>query len=368
MRNKYVSSRNYDEEKIKKNILKRKISVWLVIIILIPLLLYISSYVLRQKHYLFISMFMLVAVMMPFFVSFEYKAIRAREIVIFAMMVSFCVSFNLLCAHTIPLHGGSAVVVLSGIALGPEAGFLTGALGRFTCNFFDGQGPWTPWQMASWGLIGFISGVVFVRYDLRGKKDLKNGKILAPAKSDKNDLSEDKYKDSSLPEDKYNDTVLSSDIKKIKLSIIKNNSSFITLIASVILFEVTGYLFVVLTGRDMADTKGIMLYIFGLAGLIAGGLLQRKRLRTDSIVMAVFTFLVIFIIYGGIMNFAALIMQSSYTKGTGINLAALKALYITGVPYDVMHAATAALCVFLLGEPFLKKIERVQIKYGIYRM
>lgn len=136
MRNKYVSRRNYDEEKIKKNILKRKISVWLVIIILIPTLLYISSYVLRQKHYLFISMFILVAVMLPFFVSFEYKAIRAREIVLFAMMVSFCVSFNLLCAHTIPLHGGSAVVVLSGIALGPEAGFLTGALGRFICNFF----------------------------------------------------------------------------------------------------------------------------------------------------------------------------------------------------------------------------------------
>ena len=101
--------------------------------------------------------------MLPFFISFEYKAVRAREIVLLAMMISFCVAFNLLCAHTIPLHGGSAVVVLSGIALGPEAGFLTGALGRFICNFFDGQGPWTPWQMASWGIIGFISGVVFVR-------------------------------------------------------------------------------------------------------------------------------------------------------------------------------------------------------------
>ena len=167
MRNKYVSRRNYDEEKIKKNILKRKISVWLVIIILIPTLLYISSYVLRQKHYLFISMFMLVAVMLPFFVSFEYKAIRAREIVLFAMMVSFCVSFNLLCAHTIPLHGGSAVVVLSGIALGPEAGFLTGALGRFICNFFDGQGPWTPWQMIAFGIIGFLSGVLFSKKNIK---------------------------------------------------------------------------------------------------------------------------------------------------------------------------------------------------------
>ena len=54
-------------------------------------------------------------------------------------------------------------------------------------------------------------------------------------------------------------------------------------------------------------------------------------------------------------------------EGEKISLAALKALYITGVPYDITHAAGAALCVFLLGEPFLKKIERVQIKYGIYR-
>ena len=140
MRDKYVSRRNYDEEEVKRNILKRKISVWLVIIILIPELLYISSYVLKQRHYLFISLFLLAAVMLPFFISFEYKAVRAREIVLLAMMISFCVAFNLLCAHTIPLHGGSAVVVLSGIALGPEAGFLTGALGRFICNFFDGQG------------------------------------------------------------------------------------------------------------------------------------------------------------------------------------------------------------------------------------
>ena len=347
MKNKYVSRRNYDEEKVKKNILKRKISVWLVIIILIPFILYISSYVLKQKHYLFISMFMLAAVMLPFFISFEYKVIRAREIVLLAMMISFCVSFNLLCAHTVPLHGGSAVVVLSGIALGPEAGFLTGALGRFICNFFDGQGPWTPWQMASWGIIGFISGVVFVRYDSFEKENIK---------SDKESLSKQADIDSA------------NDDNSSIFCLMKKNSPFITLIASVILFETAGYLFILITGRNMADTKGIMLYIFGLAGLITGGLLQRKRLKTDSMIMAVFTFLVIFIIYGGIMNFAALIMQSAYTKGTKLSLAALKALYITGVPYDIMHGAGAALCVFLIGEPFLRKIERVQIKYGIYRM
>ena len=89
MRDIYVSRRNYDEEEVKRNILKRKISVWLVIINLIPALLYISSYVLKQRNYLFISLFLLAAVMLPFFISFEYKAVRAREIVLLAMMISF---------------------------------------------------------------------------------------------------------------------------------------------------------------------------------------------------------------------------------------------------------------------------------------
>ena len=31
----------------------------------------------------------------------------------------------------------------------------------FISNFFFGQGPWTPWQMLAFGIIGFISGIVF---------------------------------------------------------------------------------------------------------------------------------------------------------------------------------------------------------------
>ena len=68
------------------------------------------------------------------------------------------------------------------------------------------------------------------------------------------------------------------------------------------------------------------------------------------------------------MNFATMVLQTAYTTGEKMSLHALKALYITGVPYDTMHGAGAALCVFLMGEPFLKKLERVQIKYGIYRL
>ena len=57
----------------------------------------------------------------------------------------------------------AAIVIITGASLGAEAGFLTGALAGFVSNFFFGQGPWTPWQMFSFGIIGFLAGLIFRR-------------------------------------------------------------------------------------------------------------------------------------------------------------------------------------------------------------
>lgn len=54
------------------------------------------------------------------------------------------------------------MVIITGIALGPEAGVLTGALARFVCNFFMGQGIWTPWEMVAWAMLGGLAGVFFI--------------------------------------------------------------------------------------------------------------------------------------------------------------------------------------------------------------
>jgi prenyltransferase beta subunit len=48
------------------------------------------------------------------------------------------------------------IVLVSGYALGGGPGFAVGALGGLASNFFFGQGPWTPWQMAGWGITGVI--------------------------------------------------------------------------------------------------------------------------------------------------------------------------------------------------------------------
>ncbi len=48
------------------------------------------------------------------------------------------------------------IVLFAGFALGAAPGFAVGAVAALSSNFFFGQGPWTPWQMAGWGLVGLL--------------------------------------------------------------------------------------------------------------------------------------------------------------------------------------------------------------------
>ena len=53
----------------------------------------------------------------------------------------------------------SAICIISGVVFGRRSGFLVGCIAALVSNFFFGQGAWTPWQMYSWGLIGYLAGV-----------------------------------------------------------------------------------------------------------------------------------------------------------------------------------------------------------------
>ncbi len=80
--------------------------------------------------------------------------------------------------------------MITGMALGPEAGFLTGAVSGFVSNFIFGQGPWTPWQMFAFGVAGFLAGVLAKKGWLTAEKRLPAGLLWRPfgAPSDRTDL------------------------------------------------------------------------------------------------------------------------------------------------------------------------------------
>jgi energy-coupling factor transport system substrate-specific component len=46
------------------------------------------------------------------------------------------------------------IALITGYALGGAPGFAVGALAAPISNIWLGQGPWTPWEMAGWGLVG----------------------------------------------------------------------------------------------------------------------------------------------------------------------------------------------------------------------
>jgi energy-coupling factor transport system substrate-specific component len=54
----------------------------------------------------------------------------------------------------------SDIVLFAGYALGGPAGFAVGAVAALVSNVFLGQGPWTPWQMAAWGIVGLLGAGV----------------------------------------------------------------------------------------------------------------------------------------------------------------------------------------------------------------
>jgi len=85
---------------------------------------------------------------------------NTRKVVLLAVMVALSVAGRIVFAPVQFFKPVSAVVILAGMYFGSQFGFLTGALSAVVSDFYFGQGPWTPFQMFSWGLIGLLAGVL----------------------------------------------------------------------------------------------------------------------------------------------------------------------------------------------------------------
>ncbi|MDR1184626.1 MAG: ECF transporter S component [Coriobacteriales bacterium] len=98
-------------------------------------------------------------------VRFEGRRPRAREVVVLSVMCALAVAGRAAFFMLPQFKPVAAIVIITGVALGAESGFLVGTLAAFVSNFLFGQGPWTPFQMLAFGLVGFIAGLLFHRRD-----------------------------------------------------------------------------------------------------------------------------------------------------------------------------------------------------------
>jgi energy-coupling factor transport system substrate-specific component len=93
---------------------------------------------------------------------FERSRPPARVISLVAALAALAVVGRIAFAAVPNVKPTTDIVLFAGYALGAAPGFAVGAIAALVSNFFISQGPWTPWQMAGWGLVG-IGGAALAR-------------------------------------------------------------------------------------------------------------------------------------------------------------------------------------------------------------
>ena len=137
------------------------------VLVLIPATLFLGSKI-PGRWYYFTSTLIIFEILIPFFLCFESRKPQARELVVLAVMCALAVASRVAfpLPNFKPIFG---VIMITGIAFGPQSGFLVGAMSAFASNFFAAQGPWTPWQMMAYGVAGLVAGAAFHKTPLPRK-------------------------------------------------------------------------------------------------------------------------------------------------------------------------------------------------------
>lgn len=128
-----------------------------IMVLLVPLAVVLFTR-LKQSFYLS-GLTIIVLTIAAFFLHFESRKPQARELVLLAVLCALAVASRAAFGFVPHFKPMLAIVMLTGIAFGPEAGFLCGAISGFASNFIFGQGPWTPWQMFAYGIGGMLTGL-----------------------------------------------------------------------------------------------------------------------------------------------------------------------------------------------------------------
>ena len=151
----------------QRKLSKRTLVAAVLIVLCIPLTIFAGVMYLGNQHYNVTAMLVLIECMVPFFLVFESRKPKARELVTIAVLCAIAIAGRSAFFMLPQFKPVLALVIISGVAFGGETGFLVGAVTMMVSNVLFSQGPWMPWQMFSMGIIGFLAGVLFRKGLLR---------------------------------------------------------------------------------------------------------------------------------------------------------------------------------------------------------
>jgi energy-coupling factor transport system substrate-specific component len=86
--------------------------------------------------------------------AWEHGPSGAKEVALVAAYGGVAAAGRVVFAFVPNVQPVTTMTACAGVALGPRAGAAVGAIAALVSNGFLGQGPWTPWQMLAWGLVG----------------------------------------------------------------------------------------------------------------------------------------------------------------------------------------------------------------------
>ncbi len=101
-----------------------------------------------------------VIIILGYFLCFELKKTSVQRIMPIVILVALGSVGRIVFAFIPQVQPTTVIVIIAGAALGSTDGFMTGALCALVSNVILGQGPWTPFQMIAWGLVGALAGLI----------------------------------------------------------------------------------------------------------------------------------------------------------------------------------------------------------------
>jgi len=106
------------------------------------------------------SFLILGAVLLGGFAWYERSRPPSQVVALVAALAALAIAGRIAFAAFPNVKPTTDIVIFAGYALGGAPGFAVGALAALVSNFWFGQGPWTPWQMAGWGLCGILGAAL----------------------------------------------------------------------------------------------------------------------------------------------------------------------------------------------------------------
>ena len=102
------------------------------------------------------------------------------------------------------------------------------------------------------------------------------------------------------------------------------------------------------------------MFAYGVGGFLAGLLSRLGVLKRNRIALTLFGFFTVLAIVGPLLDTCALLTMTGE-----ITASSAKAVYLSGIPVNLIHAAAAGLTMLLFANPLLDKLDRLRVKYGM---